>query len=450
MPDQRLLICPYCGETQPESDRCRACAGLFEPLSRQATHNAMGPWFVRDEQRPHQPGCSYETLVRLIQRGRVTRYTIVRGPTTRQFWTIAKRVPGISHYFGACYQCDASVDADDRSCHACGATFGGFLDRNFLGLPEYRPLPWEADQTHQQRADTEPGEPTDWRQQTSSAAEGPRGISSFATDEELLGEVPVASDDYVEVSPQPLRGKHTSGTDPCAAMTDAEQPAEVSAPDSSEPTTAVDTAKPEVDLETHPAIEVDPQSSLRRAAERSHGEAAIRAMQRKLVKQERTIRTLTYAAIGLAAVTIIIALLWADLRSRADAPAQPAQRQIDTDRAVWDLPELESDVPSRGRTDQDSVLDVETAAQESDTPARASVFTEEHQSAYDEATRLMENAADTSRDLASRISDLERAISALEDIKRNVAESALPDDFWRKLTEARRTLERLRLREFFP
>src|SRR5690606_26108798 len=116
---------------------------LFEPLSRQATHNSMGPWFVRDPQRPFQPGCSYETLVRLVQRGKVSRLTIVRGPTTRQFWTIAKRVQGIAHLLGFCHECGASVDPGDHGCHACGVTFGAFLDRNYLGLPEYRPLPWE-------------------------------------------------------------------------------------------------------------------------------------------------------------------------------------------------------------------------------------------------------------------------------------------------------------------
>ena len=88
MSKTKVLICPYCGETQPHDERCRSCSGLFEPLSRQATHNAMGPWFLRDPDRPFQPGCSYETLVRLVDRGVVTRYSIIRGPTSKQFWTV--------------------------------------------------------------------------------------------------------------------------------------------------------------------------------------------------------------------------------------------------------------------------------------------------------------------------------------------------------------------------
>ncbi len=79
----KLLICPYCGQTQPQVERCRSCGGLLEPLSRQATHNAMGPWFVRDPDRPHQPGCSYETLVSLVEREQIAKHTILRGSITR-------------------------------------------------------------------------------------------------------------------------------------------------------------------------------------------------------------------------------------------------------------------------------------------------------------------------------------------------------------------------------
>lgn len=181
MAEQKLVICPYCGDAQPLADRCRACSGLFEPLSRKATHNAMGPWFVRDTERPFQPGCSYETLLRLVERGRVTRFTIIRGPTTRQFWTIAKRVPGLSHILGYCHACDASVDPGDHACHACGAAFGAIVDRNYLGLPEIQPLPWEADadpSLHQMRQ-----QKPMWRSE--GDASEPRTISSFASDEEL-------------------------------------------------------------------------------------------------------------------------------------------------------------------------------------------------------------------------------------------------------------------------
>ncbi len=168
MSKTKILICPYCGAGQPASDRCRDCGGLFEPLSRQATLNEMGPWYIRDPKRPYHPGCSYQTLVKLIERGRVTRTTIVRGPTTRQLWSVARHVNGVAHLLGYCHQCDASVDRGDHVCHACGAQFGAYLDRNYLGLPEIRPLPWEADLDEESRRT------------------GGGRLSRFASDEELL------------------------------------------------------------------------------------------------------------------------------------------------------------------------------------------------------------------------------------------------------------------------
>jgi len=173
----KLLICPYCGETQATSERCTACGGLFEPLSRQATHNAMGPWYIRDPQQPFRPGCSHDTLMTLIDRGVVTRHTIIRGPTTRQFWTIARRVPGVAHRLGVCHACGADVDPTDHGCHACGAAFSVYYDRNFLGVPDIRPMPWEAQDEAFFNGTAATDEP--WTV--------PRGrLSSFATDEQLF------------------------------------------------------------------------------------------------------------------------------------------------------------------------------------------------------------------------------------------------------------------------
>jgi len=170
MTGTKLVICPYCGEAQPIGERCRACGGLFESLSRQATHNAMGPWFVRDPERPFRPGCSYETLVQMIERGQITKYSIVRGPTTRQFWTVARHVPGVAHLLGYCHACDGRVDPHDHGCPHCGVPFGAYLDRNYLGLPDVRAGDWESADAADDRAG--PGTA--------------RGLSSFAADEELL------------------------------------------------------------------------------------------------------------------------------------------------------------------------------------------------------------------------------------------------------------------------
>ena len=179
MTQTKVVICPYCGETQTTAERCRSCGGLFEPLSRQATHNAMGPWYVRDPGKPFHPGCSYETFVRMIDRGQLTKYSIMRGPTTKQFWTVAKHVPGVAHLLGYCHNCDASVDPGDHGCHVCGVSFGAYLDRNYLGLPDLRPLPWEAEIDGSPSPDRTPG------------LRSSGGISGFASDDELLSAEPI-------------------------------------------------------------------------------------------------------------------------------------------------------------------------------------------------------------------------------------------------------------------
>ena len=78
---------------------------MAEPVNvahGQQRTNRFGDFIVseRERGRPFRPGCSYETLVTLIERGQITKNTILRGPTTKQFWTVAKRTPGISHLFG--------------------------------------------------------------------------------------------------------------------------------------------------------------------------------------------------------------------------------------------------------------------------------------------------------------------------------------------------------------
>lgn len=104
----------------------------------------MGPWSFIDPSVPNRAGCSYETLVGLIQRGTVRRDSIVRGPTTRQFWMLAARVPGVGHHFGACHNCLAPASSDAYACSACGAVFEVDRDRQHLGVGPVRPLAGQA------------------------------------------------------------------------------------------------------------------------------------------------------------------------------------------------------------------------------------------------------------------------------------------------------------------
>lgn len=137
-------LCPYCGGESTDPKQCAHCRGLFEPLSRQASQNAMGPWFVRDEANPFRPGCSYPTLRLLATRGKIGPMTVLRGPPTRQFWMHARNVPGVGHLFGECHACRAIVQRGDAQCGKCGASFLVDDDRQYLGLADVRLIPGQA------------------------------------------------------------------------------------------------------------------------------------------------------------------------------------------------------------------------------------------------------------------------------------------------------------------
>lgn len=140
----RGVLCPYCGVVSLNPKRCDRCGGHFDPLSRQATQNAMGPWFIRDMANATRPGCSFETLRDLIRRGKVTRETILRGPTTRQFWNFAGRTPSVANLLGVCHNCHIEVGPEDYACRGCGAVFAAETDRQHLGLAPVHLLPGQA------------------------------------------------------------------------------------------------------------------------------------------------------------------------------------------------------------------------------------------------------------------------------------------------------------------
>ena len=143
-PQLRSIVCPYCGSVTPDSGRCGRCSGRFDPLSRQATQNQMGPWEIRDEKTPFRPGCSYATLVRLVDQRVISGETVLRGPSTRQFWMQAKHTPGVAHRLGICHNCQAEVKPDAFSCPNCEAAFDVERDRQHLGLGPARPLPGQG------------------------------------------------------------------------------------------------------------------------------------------------------------------------------------------------------------------------------------------------------------------------------------------------------------------
>ena len=139
----RAVLCPYCGGSAM-GGRCDACGGLLDPLSLQATQNQMGPWFIRDPANPFGPGCAYATLRRLAERGRLTGQTVIRGPTTRQFWSFARNVRGVAHLLGECHNCHEPAGADEYMCRSCGAVFEPPRDRQRFGVGQVRLLPGQA------------------------------------------------------------------------------------------------------------------------------------------------------------------------------------------------------------------------------------------------------------------------------------------------------------------
>jgi hypothetical protein len=140
-----LVLCPYCGSLSADARSCDQCGGYFDLLSRQRTQNGMGPWFIRDMGQPYRPGCSYETLRRMVARGRIRSDTVIRGPTTRQFWSFARNTPGVAHLMGCCHACHTRVEPSTPSCPNCNASFLVAGERQSLGLAPLHLLPGEAD-----------------------------------------------------------------------------------------------------------------------------------------------------------------------------------------------------------------------------------------------------------------------------------------------------------------
>jgi hypothetical protein len=200
-PSQHVL-CPYCGHVQKPRARCGDCGGLFDEYSRMATQIAMGPWQIRSRSKPFHPGCSYEVLKKLIASGKVTERTIVRGPTTNQFWQIARRVPGVAHRLGYCHACNGRVKRNSVNCEHCGETFTAPSQRNELGL-----------QYADERAVAAARAKLDEHHKTAASPGKPAASSADLLDE-VLGDAPVRVASSTPASvPQPGETVTVTGGD---------------------------------------------------------------------------------------------------------------------------------------------------------------------------------------------------------------------------------------------
>ncbi|MBC23972.1 MAG: hypothetical protein CMJ32_08675 [Phycisphaerae bacterium] len=168
----------------------------------------MGPWFIHHEQFQALPGISYELVVSMAQRGLIDRYTILRGPTTRQFWTVARRVPGVAHLVGYCHACDASIQVGSTQCPTCGISFDQSGQRDQLGLPESKPLPMEVSHIELEAIECLLGNFAGNREH-----QGRRRLSSFAPDSQLRSPAPAGMHGTTHAHPAPASGQSNPTVD---------------------------------------------------------------------------------------------------------------------------------------------------------------------------------------------------------------------------------------------
>jgi len=113
-------VCPFCGYVaEVGSATCKHCGLENSHATRTATRNKIGPWFVWQARNPSAPGMNWATLMSLVEKGRITPRSIMRGPTTGQLWRFAARVKGVSREFGICWHCGGSIQNTARVCSAC-------------------------------------------------------------------------------------------------------------------------------------------------------------------------------------------------------------------------------------------------------------------------------------------------------------------------------------------
>jgi hypothetical protein len=120
LPKQRH-VCPFCGTLNESAvTPCVKCTLMNTPQTRRVTRGRIGPWYVLQSRNPAAPGMKFDVLVGFIRKGQVTARSIVRGPTTHQFWRYAAHVRGVSREFGLCYACGSDIHTESHLCLHCG------------------------------------------------------------------------------------------------------------------------------------------------------------------------------------------------------------------------------------------------------------------------------------------------------------------------------------------
>ena len=128
--------CVYCGQVIGRTDeRCPHCKMSFSPAVRRAAREVMGDWFYLDPRNLSARGVTFETLIKMIEKGRIRADSIVRGPTTSQDWLYAAEAPRLAKYLGLCPHCFAEAKPEDTYCTRCQLNMNTLLGEPRPGIP---------------------------------------------------------------------------------------------------------------------------------------------------------------------------------------------------------------------------------------------------------------------------------------------------------------------------
>lgn len=129
--DKTPDLCCVCGADNQPGDVCGECGYGYAPAM---TPIAFGPWYVRDAVHAFYPGISVDHVKKMIADGTLNADSLMRGPTTQQFWMKASSVNGIAHLLGVCHSCGTQCSESADRCMMCSAPFGYRENPNQLGL----------------------------------------------------------------------------------------------------------------------------------------------------------------------------------------------------------------------------------------------------------------------------------------------------------------------------
>ena len=112
--------CVYCGKVIDRgADRCPHCRTSYSFAVRKASREVVGDWFYLDSRNPSGRGVTFETLIKMIEKGRIRPDSIVRGPTTHHDWMYAAETPRLAKYLGLCPHCFTEAKPEDTYCTQC-------------------------------------------------------------------------------------------------------------------------------------------------------------------------------------------------------------------------------------------------------------------------------------------------------------------------------------------